>query len=375
MTSKNKKILFITNGHGEDVVAAQIIRHLRSRALKIDVMPVVGKAEALKGLKVRLVGPIRPLPSGGFGLRNFSFFLRDVFAGLIGKALSQIRVLRKNKGKYDLVIGIGDIVPIVYSMFTGSKFIFVGINKSDYYKKPAFNYTGFEKYLLRNNCVLTLTRDNKTAETLSLDGIKTKYVGNPMMDGVKPGVRGKGLGVRKTKTIGFLPGTREDAYQNIEDFYKIAWRIRQLDKTVKFIMSIPTMLDRSRLSRIRSLVEIDTISDFNKVLKSSSVIIGLSGTGNEQAAGAGIPVIAFPGRGAQFNIKFAAGQKELLGDSLLLLPRDSRTIAHEAMSLIYNKKRIRKMGLVGKERMGSAGASKKIANIIMKELARGHQSH
>jgi len=100
------------------------------------------------------------------------------------------------------------------------------------------------------------------------------------------------------------------------------------------------------------------------VLKNSKVAIGLSGTGNEQAAGIGLPVIAFPGRGAQYNRRFALGQKELLGDALMLLPRRSDVIAREATSLLRNKKKIKKMAKAGMERMGKPGASKRIAEII-----------
>jgi len=175
-----------------------------------------------------------------------------------------------------------------------------------------------------------------------------------------PGDRGIGKG----RTIGFLPGTREDAYRNIEDFYKIASQIRNIDKRIRFILSFPPNLDRKKLSKIKSQVKIKISQDFKKVLKTSRIIIGLSGTGNEQAVGLGIPVIAFPGRGAQFNSRFAHGQKELLGNALLLLPRNPETIAKEAVDLMKNGKRIASMGRIGRKRMGGCGATKRIANII-----------
>ena len=359
-----KKILFITNGHGEDIVAAEIIKNLRKPGSQIDVLPVVGKGDTFKGLKVSVIGPRKALPSGGFGLRNYSYLIKDIFAGLIGKVISQIKTLNKNKWSYDLVIGIGDIVPIIYSILTGCKFIFVGINKSAYYKKLAFDYTRMEKWLLKKHCALAIARDERTAKALNSSGIRSEYVGNPMMDGVKSGVRGQGLRARKGRTIGFLPGTRDDAYKNIEDFCKISWQIRKLDKKIKFILSFPRNLDRKTLAKIKMPVNIRISDDFRKVLKNSKVAIGLSGTGNEQAAGIGLPVIAFPGRGAQYNRRFALGQKELLGDALMLLPRRSDVIAREATSLLRNKKKIKKMAKAGMERMGKPGASKRIAEII-----------
>ncbi|MFH1710663.1 MAG: DUF354 domain-containing protein [bacterium] len=363
-----KKILFITNGHGEDIVAARIINELGRKDVAIDVMPVVGKGDTFKGLGVRLIGPLNVLPSGGFGLRNYSYLIKDIFSGLIAKVLSQIKALKRNEWSYRLVIGIGDIVPIMYSMITKCPFIFVGVNKSDHYRKLAFNYTHLEKLLLRKYCQLTLARDMRTAKALASCGINATYVGNPMMDGVMRDVRLNVRGARKGKTIGFLPGTREDAYKNIEDFFKIAWHIRQLDKKIKFILSIPASLDKDKIAKIKKPMDVPMANNFNNVLSRSSIIIGLSGTGNEQAAGLGIPVISFPGRGAQFNSRFASGQKELLGNALLLLQRDLKAIAEESVKLLKDKKRMLSMGNAGRKRMGGPGASKQIAEMIDRQM-------
>jgi len=364
-----KRVLFITNGHGEDLVAAQIINELNHKKLKIDVMPVVGDGRIFRKLKVRVIGPKNLLPGGGFGLRNYGYLLKDLISGLIPNTISQIETLRKNLYEHFLVVGVGDGVPIVYSMLTGCSFIIVGVNKSEYYRKLGFNYLWAEKWLLKKYCKLLLARDEKTAKSLRAFGINAAFVGNPMMDCV-PGIRVSGYPV--IRTIGFLPGTRKDAYKNIEDFYKIAWNIRKLDKKIRFILSFPGTLDISHLKKIKKpdSVKIEISRDFNKVLARSTIVIGLAGTANEQAAGLGIPVIAFPGRGAQFNSRFAHGQKELLGNSLLLLPRRSQLIAKEAVDLIHNRKRMKRMGKAGIKRMGRPGASKKISNIIMSYLYR-----
>lgn len=363
-----KKILFITNGHGEDIVAAQIIKKLINNHIGIQVLPVVGNGSIYKNLPARVIGPTKVLPSGGFGLRNYSYLIRDIFSGLIGRTIDQAGTLRDNRYDYALVIGIGDIVPIIYSMVTKCPFIFIGVNKSAYYRKLAFNYTKLEKFLLRKYCRLTLARDMRTAKALKYAGINAKYVGNPMMDAVSAIRRSGDRGIGKSKTIGFLPGTREDAYKNIEDFSNIAAIIKQIDKKIRFVLSFPDNLDKKKLLKIKSQVKMKISADFNKVLKTSRIIIGSSGTGNEQAAGLGIPVIAFPGRGAQFNSRFAAGQKELLGNALMLLPGDPEAIARQAVSLMKNKKRISAMAKAGKIRMGRPGASKRIAQIIKEGL-------
>jgi len=363
MTSKHKRILFITNGHGEDLVAARIIKELPRKKISIEAMPVVGSGKIFRELKIRVIGPKNLLPSGGFGMRNYRYLLKDLTSGLFVNTIRQLKLLNKNKYEYSLVIGIGDAVPIIYSILTGCRFIIVGVNKSEYYRKLGFNYLWMEKWLLKRYCRLILARDEKTANSLKEFGINAAYVGNPIMDCV-PGIRLSGYPV--IRTIGFLPGTREDAYKNIEDFYKIAWQIRKINKKIRFILSFPGSLDKARLAKIKKPkgLILNITGDFNRILKASAAVIGLSGTGNEQAAGLGIPVIAFPGRGAQFNRRFALGQKELLGKALLLLPRNSQLIAKEAVSLIKNRKRMSQMAKFGKKRMGGPGASKRIADII-----------
>jgi hypothetical protein len=192
-----------------------------------------------------------------------------------------------------------------------------------------------------------------------------------MMDIGNVEVRSRKVEVRKDqkqKTIGFLPGTRDDAYKNIEDFSKVAWQINKIDRNIRFLLSCPSSLDIEKVKRSIKLSNLCVVTDFYSVLSASDIVIGLSGTGNEQAAGSRKPVIAFPGRGAQFNSKFAIAQKQLLGDSLMLVSRNSEMIATETVSLLHDKKRIAAMGKAGKERMGRPGASKMIAEIIVKQL-------
>jgi uncharacterized protein (TIGR03492 family) len=104
---------------------------------------------------------------------------------------------------------------------------------------------------------------------------------------------------------------------------------------------------------------------FSEVLAQSDLIIGLSGTGNEQAAGSGIPVVSFYGRGSQYNQRFADAQKQLLGDALSLVrDPDPLSVAAEVWNLLRHPDRMAYMGKTGKERMGEPGAVEKIAGYI-----------
>ncbi|NQT30499.1 MAG: hypothetical protein HQ596_07990 [Candidatus Saganbacteria bacterium] len=366
-----KKLLFITNGHGEDLVAAEIIQHL-GQDFDISVLPVVGEGSAFKGLKVKILGSQKKLPSGGFSLRNFRYLIWDIYAGLVGNTIENIKLLRKHKKHFDLVISIGDIVPIIGARLAQSPFIFIGVNKSSYYRWFGYSYTPWEKLLLQNYAQKVFVRDKLTETKLRSHGIKisqAEYVGNPLMDCIEQMTNdpSTSLGTSKCQmtnegkiVIGFLPGTRDDAKINLEDFERIVQEIIKLNNSEKKV----TFVIATTLENVPSNMEKKPFAD---VLSQSDLIIGLSGTGNEQAAGCGIPVISFCGRGSQYNKKFAQAQKQLLGNALdLILDREPIIIAAEVWNLLKSPDKMEEMGKAGKERMGHSGSTEKIADFIIR---------
>ena len=100
-------------------------------------------------------------------------------------------------------------------------------------------------------------------------------------------------------------------------------------------------------------------------MANSSLVIGLSGTGNEQAAGSGRPVVSFYGRGSQYNQKFAEAQKQLLGDALSLVSDNNPTsVAAKVWQILQDHQKQEQMSKCGKIRMGEAGAIEKISEYI-----------
>lgn len=366
-----KKILFITNGYGEDLVAAEIIKKLSGKA-DISVLPVVGEGKIFEPLKVKILGPRKKLPSGGFSLRNPLFLAQDIYAGLIGNTLEQIRILRELQENFELAVVIGDIVPILGALMVKAPFIFVGVNKSSYYQRFGYNYTPWEKLLLQRYALKVFVRDEITERELKSHGIKVlsaEYIGNPLMDCISENIRIPDYQREKIRrsedqknrnliVIGFLPGTREDAKLNLEDFEKVTEEIikmKDLDAELKFVTA----------TNLKDIPEYMENKPFAEVLAESDLIIGLSGTGNEQAAGFGVPVISFYGRGAQYNERFAEAQKQLLGDALSLVrDRDPISVAAEVWYLLRNRTKMKQMSKIGKERMGSPGAIGKIVEYI-----------
>lgn len=344
------KILFITNGRGEDAVAAKIIGMLPK--MEIEVFPLVGSGKPFDGLDIKVLGARHDLPGGGFSLRNILGLLKDLPAGMIQTSLSNFNALRKLQNEFSLVVAIGDIVPVIGALLTKTPFIFVGVNKSDYYKWFGYNYTPWEKWALKKWCRQIFSRDEVTNKNLQKQGLPSVYIGNPLMDCVDSSKFVK----TKPNTIGFLPGTREDATANMESFLEIINEIKTLapDLSLQYLTASELPLIPPPLIN----------KPFEETISSSEIVIGLSGTGNEQTAGIGKPLISFPGKGIQYNKKFAKAQKQLLGQALMLLAANPRMVAIQALALMNNPEQRVYMGQIGKERMGQAGACSKIAEYI-----------
>jgi hypothetical protein len=357
-----KKVLFISNGHGEDLVAAEIIKLIKDK-VEISALPIVGEGKAFSSLDIEILGPHKNLPSGGFSMRNLNYLFRDVIHGLVGNTYKQIKILRNYKGKFDQVVAIGDIVAMIGAKMVKSPFIFVGVNKSSYYKWFGYDYTPWEKFLLKDHASKVFVRDSHTEERLKNHGIKipqSEYLGNPLMDCFESVPRTTPHGPKQI-TIGFLPGTRDDAKLNLEDFKKIIEEIIKMNKESLDFKFITATKEEAVPIYMKNL-------PFSEVLAKSDLVVGLSGTGNEQAAGCGIPVVSFYGKGSQYNKKFAEAQLQLLGDALSLVrAQDTISIAAEIWQLIRNPARMKHMGKIGNARMGSRGAVQKIAEYIINQ--------
>ena len=348
-----KKLLILSNGHGEDLVAAELVRKIPK--LEIDVFPLVGDGGAFKDLQVNLLGPLKAMPSGGFSMRNVFSLPKDLFSGYFKNLSEQYSILKNIKGKYDLSIGIGDLIPLLSVIIVGCPFIFIGVNKTDYYHSFGYSYTPWEKWLLKRS-KMTFTRDKLTAVNLENAGVKAIYVGNPIMDCIgnfsQPVVESDKL------VIGFLPGTRKDDIPlNIHDFSLIIEELKKFDKHFEFLIATNAEAPAEFIN-----------APFADVLARSNIIVGLSGTGNEQAAGMGKPVVAFPGRGSQYTSRFAKAQKQLLAEALCLTKREPIKVAEEVWSILNDHGRYEYMSHAGQERMGEPGAIDKIAQYILEHL-------
>ena len=120
-----KRILFISNGHGEDNHSSYIIETLRELCPSLDIaaMPIVGEGGAYRRLKVPIIGPTRIMPSGGFTYMNRWKLLDDIGSGLIGLTWQQLQAVRQYAATCDLVHATGDTIGQGFAYLSGRPFV------------------------------------------------------------------------------------------------------------------------------------------------------------------------------------------------------------------------------------------------------------
>lgn len=401
MPCPGRMILMLSNGHGEDVIGAMVAQEVRALRPFLDVVgfPLVGTGKPYSDAGVKVAGVQKPMPSGGFAKHGIVLLARDIRAGLLGLTLRQARHLRALRREVDVVVCVGDAYPVLLAgLFVKRPTLCLSTAKSEY----IHGHYGIEKWLMKRLCGLVLARDEKTARALADSGVNAAYAGNVMMDAFSITGESFGLSLEK-KVVGILPGSREEAYHNMVAMLEIVRRLAAMSGNgLDFLVGLAPSLNAESLAetvakagwRYAPGTQSDLESGvvgwlcpdsgdephvtvtqgmFGDVLNVSNVIIGLSGTGNEQAAGLGRPVVAFPAGGPQFNEKFARAQKKLLGEALALVESGgAEAVAREVMAILGDPARVARMRRAGHERMGEQGAATRTAKIIVNYLDTGN---
>ncbi len=393
---EEKKILFISNGYGEDNIAANVASELRKQnpQCKIGGFPTVGHGKFYNELNIHLAGRGIELPSEGF-VRSIKDFVNDVRDGFFAKTLRMGLEIKKASKSYDFLIATGDPYLLLFStFFTNFKRknkIFIGTLQSEWYdsKKPfKLHYSFIERLWLRWYSSLIIVRDTKTSEYLQSRGLMyAKSYGNPMMDCFE--IQDSNIFPKDCTVIGILPGSKKEAYDNfgtIIETVKRLVKINDQSKNYLFPVAFSPNLDIDRLVERYGLSEVSkhhgkkylgvyniknseielTISNriFGNIISESKAVIGLSGTGNEQACGMGKPVFTFWGNGPQITKKFLLAQKRLLGESLFVLPPDPIKIAKKIHDVLKDDALLVEIEKNGEKRMGGRGSIKLIAEEI-----------
>jgi len=370
------RLLVLSNGHGEDLIAQRVLDALGRRRpdLEVVVLPLVGEGSAFAAAEqaggLRRVGPRRALPSGGFSNQSLRGLLADLGAGVLGLSLSQWRLVRRWGRCGDPVLAVGDLLPLLLAWASGAPYGFIGTPKSDYtwasgpgsaglaacyHGLKGSEWDPWEWALMgRRRCRLVAVRDGLTARGLRRHGVPALAPGNPMMDGLQAGAGPAAAqplvllaptGARPSPAE-WAPLLRELGYGPADpppgSGAAAAWRRG----------SHLLLIGPGRFADWASWAELG---------------LAAAGTATEQLVGLGIPALSLPGPGPQFKGGFAARQSRLLGGAVAVC--DSPAALAARLELLLREPALRRaLGRIGRRRMGPAGGSEALAALVEERL-------
>lgn len=409
------RLLCLSNGHGEDTIAVQILQALQQQPQppKLAALPIVGAGRAYTHQGIPLIGPVKAMPSGGF-IQDGRQLVRDVQGGLMTLTLAQMRALRswvaegEEEGCASLVLAVGDIVPLALACWSGADYGFVGTAKSEYYVRDEAGllprsswwddrierwtgcvYLPWERWLLsRSRCHAVFPRDELTATALRRSAIPAFALGNPMMDGLEPIAARPD---RSSPVVTLLPGSRPpEAYANWQQILvAVASVLQQFPERSSFLAAIASGLDLTLLQSALaahgwqpSQEKLPGFPDpiapvfvqqnaklilsqqaFGACLHWADWAIAMAGTATEQLVGLGKPALIIPGAGPQFTPAFAEAQTRLLGESVILVA-DPAQVGAQAKALLQADDQLQRIAENGRRRLGEAGAARRIAAYV-----------
>lgn len=379
------RVLFVSNGHGEAAIADRIASLARALepSLQCDHLPLVGDIAAQH---MRDVGPRRPMPSGGLiAMGNVRNITRDLKGGLLGLTLAQRRFLRAARANYDACVAIGDVYALLMTLAAGRPVLFVGTAKSVYVAP----YGRVEEAVLRRAARI-FVRDDATARRLREHGVRAEAPGNTIVDlfsGMHDERAGEAVG-GFDPAIALFPGSRESAYDDAAFLCGIVKEIRSVFPHAGAAISVAPQLNARRFAdAVSQGWDLERTGDeripftlrdaggvavrawrgeVGALLDRVLLVMGQAGTANEAAAAAGVPVIAFERGRDRKTAWYRMRQSGLLGGALAIVAADDG--AREAVTLLRDDARRAHMAQIGRERMGAAGGSQRIAEAIVEAV-------
>ena len=376
------QVLFVSNGNGEAAIAQCIANALHSLgSFACDHLALVGGAAPSEHLTP--VGPRKAMPSGGLlAMGNARNIRKDIAAGLLGHTWEQLRFARSARGRYDAVVAVGDVFALLFALRTGSPTIFVGTAKSVHVAP----YGPVEARVLRRARAV-FVRDADTAQALRRRGVDAEAPGNVIAD-LFARSDDASSGSAYEPTLALFPGSRSSAYDEAAFLCAVVREIAGSRERLGAILSVAPSLDAQTFERVLThdgwTVRYDERSEripftlydgaralvtgwsgaLGVMLARATLVLGQAGTANEAASARGVPVVAFEPAAQQKMSWYRMRQAGLLGEGLLVVRGGKQEAVAAVGALLDDEPRRNRMGAAGRERMGSAGGARAVAQRI-----------
>lgn len=364
-----QRFLIISNGHGEDAIAAQFVAHLPVH-VSAEAYPMIGSGKAYDGI-CPIVGPRATLASEGW--RNVKGSLRrDIVNGGLLTVPPALRFLRAMRGRYDRIIVVGDMVGVLACLVTGNR----DVVYLDVYKTGAARlYSALERQAIRRTCALVFCRSDNLAGALRQDGIDARCAGNLMMDTIPRGDYDAASRRSRPLAVTLLPGSRA---LTSESFALQVAALKRVPADLKpdiFVavagsVSVEDLARGAGLNRVPMLSsepdDLGMLSDgelsvhlargraMGNLLEISDIVLSQAGTASVQALGLGRPVITFLNprdRRSRFE-----DEQKLFGPARVVVDAEVGNVALALTELLRDGDERARLGSIGRERIGGPGA-------------------
>ncbi len=405
------RLLVLSNGHGEDLIALRVLRalHRRRPELEIQVLPLVGEGGAFAAAEaageLRRVGPCRRLPSGGFSNQSLRGLLQDLAAGILGLSWRQWRLVRRWGRSGDPVLAVGDLLPLLLAWCSAAPYGFIGTPKSDYtwrsgpgrspladayHRLKGSEWDPWEWALMASRrCRLVAVRDRLTARGLRRHGVAALAPGNPMMDGLAPDSLPPALADHRRLVL--LGGSRmPEALGNLERLLAALDGLAPAPRPWLVLVATGSRPSPDELAPLlarrgleprplpagsgaaaawgrEGLLLLVGPGRFGAWAGWGEVGLAAAGTATEQLVGLGIPALSLPGPGPQFKAGFARRQSRLLGGSVRVCASGPE-LAEGLQRLLQEPLQRRRLGRIGRRRLGPPGGGEALAALVEARL-------
>ncbi|MEB3243504.1 MAG: lipid-A-disaccharide synthase-related protein [Cyanobacteriota bacterium] len=400
------RVLLISNGHGEDLSGARLGQRLIERGVAVDAIPLVGNGGAYREAGVPVLGATREFSTGGLGYTSLSGRLTELRQGQLPYLLRRIWTVGWRRQRWDWVLVVGDVVPLVAGWLSGRPMAVYLVAYSSHYE-GRLRLPWPCGWLLRSSRVRLLwSRDALTAEDLTRQlGREVAFVGNPFQEG-DPAQRHLPGGGDSGPVLGLLPGSRlPEALANLQLMLEVLgnlpldWQgrlrikvalvptltlesIQRAAAPLGWSLTPPVKGEASPQLRRGALRLELLLGRFWWVLQQSDLLLAMAGTAAEQAVGLGKPVLQIAGAGPQFTPGFADAQRRLLGPGVSCAAGPTgapATLAETARMLTAQLERLsdpregprwrEQLRQVALERLGRPGGTERMVEAIMARLS------
>jgi uncharacterized protein (TIGR03492 family) len=422
-----KPVLLLSNGHGEDLSGATLGRQLVLRGVAVEALPLVGHGQAYLQAGITVLGPTRDFSTGGLGYTSLAGRLTDLREGQFTYVLRLLGRLWRRRRRYQLVVAVGDLVPVLGAWLTSQESAVYLVAYSSHYEGRLRLPWPCGWLLKRPRVRAVWSRDQLTADDLSEQlGRPVDFLGNPFLDPLLEGVPATAADhpdavaddgpPASRPVVAVLPGSRlPEALGNLTLLLGVLERLPAATATpvgepilrAAMVAALePGAIaaaaaplgwhfvagdgaagpEPAALQREGRRLELHW-NRFAAVLASSNLVLAMSGTASEQAVALARPVLQLAGPGPQFTEGFAEAQRRLLGPGVRCAPGpvgQPGTLAATARLLGTMLNRLadpmagpawrRELEAIAAERLGATGGSDRIASVIVEILDRPQQA-